>query len=195
MAAPALQGDLNESHLRSRPGAQPMWGRAVPQGRRLLAAPKEEGTETAAPMGPPPLKRPKKAPPKPVLLQPCQSLLQQHRGKRASLWPLPAATKQQPHLGCHFCSSTSHKTQTYNRPSTAGASLAPTGSRAAAPRALLTPSLAAAMLAAAMLVPPDGQLHPAPKAPAALARHVQGMGRHPRVGPTAGSSTSYRFKS
>ena len=141
------------------------------------------------PWGPCALRKP---PPKPVL-QPCQSLLQQHRGKRASLWPLPAATKQQPHLGCHFCSSTSHKTQTYNRPSTAGASLAPTGSRAAAPRALLTPSLAAAMLAAAMLVPPDGQLHPAPKAPAALARHVQGMGRHPRVGPTAGSSTSYRF--
>ena len=145
------------------------------------------------PWGPCALRKP---PPKPVLLQPCQSLLQQHRGKRASLWPLPAATKQQPDLGCHFCSSTSHKTQTYNRPSTAGASLAPTGSRAAAPRALLTSSLAAAMLAAAMLVPPDGQPHPAPVAPAALAGHVQRMGRHPRVGPTAGrgdSSTSYRF--
>ena len=58
MAAPALQGDLNESHLRSRPGAQLMQGAAAGQGRRLLAAPKEEGTETAAPMG---ALRPKKA--------------------------------------------------------------------------------------------------------------------------------------
>ena len=106
--------------------------------------------------------------------------------------PFPAATKQQPDLGCHFSSSTSDGTQVYNQPCTAGASLAPTGSRAAAPQALLTSSLAAAMLAAAMLVPPDGQPRPAPVAPAA-ARHVQGIGQQARVGPTAGSSTSYRF--
>ena len=61
MTASALQGDLNESHLRSRPGAQPMQGAAVGQGRSLLAVPKEEGTETAATVGPPPLKHPQKA--------------------------------------------------------------------------------------------------------------------------------------
>ena len=154
----------------------------------MLTAENEEGPETVAPMGPPPLHHPKKA--TTHCLNSARLCCSSREGVVPASAPLPAATKQQPGLGCHFCSSTSHGTQVYNQPCTAGASPAPTGSRAAAPRALLTPSLAAAMLAAAMLVPPDGQPHPAPVAPAALAGHVQRMGRHPRVGPTAGSRTA-----
>ena len=106
MAAPALQGDLNESHLRSRPGAQPMWGGAVPQGRRLLAAPKKAQRQQHS-WGPRHSSAIRKPPPKPVLLQPCQSLLQQHRGRCASLWLPPcchqaAATPRLPLLLLHL---------------------------------------------------------------------------------------------
>lgn len=48
MAAPTLQGHLNEGHLRHRSGAQPMQGRTAGQDRSMLAMLKEEGTETAA---------------------------------------------------------------------------------------------------------------------------------------------------
>lgn len=45
--------------------------------------------------------------------------------------PLPASTKQQPDLRCHFCSSTLHGTQFYHWPTRAGPSPAPTRIRAA----------------------------------------------------------------
>ena len=115
VVAPALQGDLNESHLRSRPGAQPMWGAAAGQDRSLLTVPKEEGTEIVTPIGSPPFKCLKKATTQPSVSP-----------ALPAFGPLPAATEQQPDLGCHFCSSTSCGTQVYNWPTTAGASLAPT---------------------------------------------------------------------
>lgn len=51
-------------------------------------------------------------------------------GNVSAYGPLSAATKQQPDLVCHFCSSTSHSTHFYSWPITAGTSPAPTGSRA-----------------------------------------------------------------
>lgn len=61
MAASALQGDLNKIHQRSRLSAQATQGVAAGQDSSLLAVQEEEGRKTAAPLGPPPLKHPKKA--------------------------------------------------------------------------------------------------------------------------------------
>ena len=173
-----------------------MWGAAAGQDRSLMAAEKEERTETGVRMGPPLLNCTKNAatqagtaptlpdPVAPAQREMCQpmapSLLPPSSSQTSSATSAPP-----PHTVPTFTAGPSQQEHPQH----------PQAAERQVPRALLTPSLAAAMLAAAMLVPPDGQLHPAPKAPAALARHVQGMGRHPRVGPTAGSSTSYRFKS
>jgi len=62
------------------------------------------------------------------------------------------------------------------------------------PWALLTSSFKKAIPAAAMLILPAGQPH---TAPAAVMGHMQVVGQHHGMGPTAGSwdsSTFYRFK-
>ena len=99
----------------------------------------------------------RKLPPNPALLQPCHTLCSIREDKLPHSGPLPAATKQQPDLRCHFVLlHLTQMSQFYNWPTTAGTSWHPQAPELQAPWALplLISSLATAMLAAAMLMSP-----------------------------------------
>ena len=168
-----------------------MWGAAAGQDRSLMAAEKEERTETVVRMGPPPLNCTKNAatqtgtaptlpdPVAPAQREMCQpmapSLLPPSSSQTSSATSAPP-----PHTVPTFTAGPSQQEHPQH----------PQAAERQVPRALLPPFLAKAMLAAATL------MAPAPIAAAALTGHVQRVDQHPSAGTTAdseNSSTSYRF--
>ncbi|XP_031452986.1 heat shock transcription factor, Y-linked-like [Phasianus colchicus] len=152
MAAPtpALQEALNESPQRSSPDARPMQGVAAGPEMSLQAA-EQECTQAAAPMGPPPAKRPKN-----------NNL--QAQGGAAHILPGPAAApaleqcQALPFLLPSF--TPGHPQQELLQP--------PETPQLQAPWAALNflgSCFAMAMRAAAMMMPPDWQPRAAPHCP------------------------------
>uniref|UniRef100_G1NLW7 HSF-type DNA-binding domain-containing protein n=1 Tax=Meleagris gallopavo TaxID=9103 RepID=G1NLW7_MELGA len=172
---PALQEALNESPQKSSPDAQPMQGVAAGPERSLQAA-EPECTQAAAPMGPPPAKRPKN---NTLQVQGCAAhilpgsaaapALEQCQALPCSMLPLSRSQM----LGA-TCVPPSQGTQPFLLPSfTPGCPQqellqSPETSQLQAPWAALNffaSCFAMAMRAAAMIMPPDWQHRAAPHCP------------------------------